>query len=233
MTIYTGVLERAAASVTMASAGLFAALSKARGKRFFHPEGITCEGTLTFLDTDLDLPFAGATPAQARLSRGAGLPGRLPDVFGLAVKLPEFDHDFLLATSGDSVVTRHLLLPGTGVFHRPYSSILPYELGDDLVVFGARADDALRQTEASAISEIRAVVASGRLRFDLTMARVGSSGSTVFGSLVLEQIKEEEIKFNPWNCRPPLRPAGPLNQLRLETYQASQAARPDTTAIGT
>ncbi len=227
MSFYTSGLERAAASATMASAGLFAALSRIRGKRFFHPEGIICEGTLTFLETDLALPFSGMTSVLARLSRGAGLPGRLPDVFGLAVKLPQFDHDFLLATSGNAPLTRHLLLPAAGVFKLPYSSVLPYELGDQLVVFGARADDALRQGEASAISEIRAVIASKRLRFDLTVAGVGSSKSKTFGSLVLDQIHDEEIEFNPWNCRPPLRPAGPLNRLRLETYRASQADRPD------
>lgn len=226
MSLYTGALERAAAGAASVSAGLFASLSRMRGKRFFHPEGETYEGTASFLTTSFDLPFAGVGQAVVRLSRGAGLPGSLPDVFGLAVAFPEYGHDLLLASSGAGVLTRHLLVPGRSFFSLPYSSVLPYELDGRLVVFGARAGDGVRGLDPTETAEMGPLVATGRLRFDLTVAAAGSGGIERFASLVIDRSHEGDVRFNPWNCAPPLRPAGPLNRLRLETYAASQRARP-------
>lgn len=227
MSFYTGALERAAAGVTAASATTFAALSALRRKRFFHPEGVTYAGTVRFTSTSLGLPFAGETEAHVRLSKGAGTPGSLPDVLGLAIKFPEMGQDLLLATSGDNSVTRHLLLPASGFFSQPYSSVLPYELANRLVVFGARATTQADGHNPKNADEIAAEVRQGTMRFELTVAAVGESASETFGSLVLERDFPGDISFNPWSCRPPLRPAGPLNRLRLDTYKASQAARPD------
>ncbi|MDQ4065356.1 MAG: hypothetical protein M3161_04855 [Actinomycetota bacterium] len=225
MSFYTGMLERVAGSASAGSAALFASLSALRGKRFFHPVGETYRGTVTFADEDIGLPFSGTREARVRLSRGAGLPGSLPDVFGFAVKLPELGHDFLLASSGDNPVTRHLLLPAAGFFSLPYSSVLPYELDDRLVVFGARADHALKGANSARPEDLASLIATGKLRFDLTVAFVGNSDNETFGSLVVDAPHEGDIDFNPWNCLPPLRPAGPLNRLRRETYEASQATR--------
>lgn len=226
MSFYTGALERAAAAASGASAALFASLSALRGKRFFHPDGETFTGTTTFLRTSYGLSLSGATPTQLRLSRGAGFPGSLPDVFGLAIKWPEFEQDLLLATSGDNAITRHLLLPASSFFSMAYSSVLPYELHEALIVFGARADSSLSDIGLARPEDLRALVATGKLRFDLTISTVGSNASETFGSLVVDGYHEGDIRFNPWNCSPPLRPAGSLNRLRLQTYKASQAARP-------
>lgn len=226
MSIYTGALERAAGVASGASAALFASLSSLRRKRFFHPEGETYSGTATFTDTQFGLPFFGETPAQVRLSRGAGIPGTLPDVLGLAIKFPDLGHDLLLATSGDNVVTRHLLLPASSFFSMPYSSVLPYEVDDALIVFGARADRSLVEMGLAKPEDLGPLIASGKLRFDLTVCAVGANKSETFASVVVNRFHESDIHFNPWNCRAPLRPAGPLNRLRLETYQASQEARP-------
>lgn len=225
MSIYTGTLERAASVASGASAALFASLSALRRKRFFHPVGETYSGTATFIQTRFGLPFSGATTAQIRLSRAAGVPGGLPDVLGLAVRFPELGQDLLLATSGDNAFTRHLLVPASSFASRPYSSVLPYEL-DGLIVFGARADESLGTISSAKPEDLGHLVATGKLRFDLTVSGLGSGSSDTFGTLVVDGQHKGDIDFNPWNCRDPLRPAGPLNRLRLETYQASQAARP-------
>jgi hypothetical protein len=227
VSFYTGSLERAAGAITATSASVFAALSAVRRKRFFHPEGVTYVGTVRFTPTSLGLPFHGEAQAHVRLSKGAGTPGSFPDVLGLAIKFPELGQDLLLATSGDNVVTRHLLLPASGFFSQPYSSVLPYELANRLVVFGAHATVDPRGHNPKDAAEIAAEVRQGTMRFELTVSAVGESGSETFGSLVLERVLPGDISFNPWNCRPPLRPAGPLNRLRLDTYKASQAARPN------
>jgi hypothetical protein len=221
-----GVLERTAAPLAGVSAGLFAGLSKTRGKRFFHPRGVALDGTITFRPTSFALPLDGTHPAVARLSRGIGLPEVSPDVLGLAVKVPALGQDFLLATSGSNPVTRHMLLPATGFFRMPYSSILPYELRGDLVVFGARADTSLHDSTGQEMDDLVSHAVAGHLRFDLTVARPGESGDAVFASLVLESRHENEVKFTPWNSHSELRPAGALNRLRRETYESSQSARP-------
>lgn len=232
------VFEAAAGPLSGASAALFAGLSAVRRKRIFHPRGVTFEGTVTFHD---DNPFAraaaragdgssafqGEERALVRLSRGGGLPQALPDLLGLAIKLPDLGQDLLLVTSGESAVTRHLLLPATGFLRRPYSSVLPYELDGRTVVLGARPDPSLTGATGQDMDDLPALVASGRLRFDLTWGPTGSSEVRTFAVLVVDRPHDGDLVFNPFNSHPSLRPAGGLNRLRRESYERSQRARPD------
>lgn len=220
-------LEVAAKPLAGLSSALFAALSAARGKRFFHPTGVGFAGQVTFRATTFDLPFVGKHRALARISRGIGMPESAPDVLGLAIKVPDLGQDLLLVTSGRATVTRHLLLPTRSFFSLSYSSVLPYELDDVLMVLGANPDSALGETPVRRMDDLRPLVALGRLRFDLTVARVGRRAHEVFGSLVLEDFHAEEVAFNPWNSHARLRPAGALNELRQKSYERSQRARPD------
>ncbi|MDQ3986638.1 MAG: hypothetical protein M3280_09095 [Actinomycetota bacterium] len=221
------LLERAAGPLAGLSAATFAGLSAARGKRFFHPTGEVLGGQITFQETSLGLPFDGIHPVIARLSRGIGLPQSAPDVLGLAVKIPDDNQDLLFATSGESAVTRHLLLPAGGFFSMPYSTILPYELHGRLIVFGAKADDDLREMSRAELADLGPLVATGRLRFELTVGGAGTSEHQTFASLVLDESHGDSVSFNPWNTHPDLHPAGGLNRLRRDSYRSSQAARPD------
>lgn len=221
------VLERAASPLSGVSAVTFAALSAARGKRFFHPEGIVFAGTATFRDTSFGLPFAGTSGVLARFSRGAGLPRPVPDLFGMALRILDPLQDLLYVTSGSNGLTRHLLLPASGLFALPYSTVLPYELDERLIVFGAFADSSLQDASGQQLDDLPALVATGRLRFDLTVGGAGTDEQEVFGSVVVDGDGPPEVAFNPWNSHPALKPAGALNRLRRESYASSQAARPD------
>lgn len=224
------VFEAAAAPLSGVSAVVFAGLSAGRRKRIFHPRGVTFEGTVTFHDGN-PLPFEGVERALVRMSRAAGFPQRVPDLFGLAVKLPDIGQDLLLVTSGEDAVTRHLLVPTTGFFRRSYSTVLPYELGGRTVVLGARPDPPLTHATRQDMDDLAPLVASGRLRFDLTWGGAGTSDVNTFGSLVVDRPHDGEIVFNPFNSHPALKPAGGLNRLRKESYERSQQARPDTDAV--
>ncbi|MBW3668547.1 MAG: hypothetical protein KY443_04965 [Actinobacteria bacterium] len=204
-----------------AAAVLFGALSAVRRKRVFHPVGSGHEATVTF---DGDGPaelFRRTEPQRAvvRLSRGVGLPESWPDILGLAVKLPDAygpgrDQDFLLATSGSGAATRHLLVPTRATAGRPYSSILLFRVGDELVVIGAlpEGDDppVFRLVVAGPAGAWRPV---GRLE-------VGAA---------LPDDVSRELRYNPANTGPDIRPIGPLNRLRDPAYRGSQRARPDAT----
>lgn len=223
-------LESAAAPLAGVAAGLFAALSAARRKRVFHPHGTAFEGSVTF-GVNRDLPFHGTERALVRLSRGIGLPESAPDILGLAIKLPDLGHDFLLATSGEGALTRHLLVPAGGYFKRPYSSVLPYEIDERLVVFGARADAALENASEDELDDLEDLVERGRVRFDLTWGPAGRDDIATFGSLELRSPYGGELAFNPFNTYGPVKPAGALNRLRRESYGASQRARPDAASV--
>ncbi|MDY6811611.1 MAG: hypothetical protein SW127_21815, partial [Actinomycetota bacterium] len=61
-------------------------LSHARSARIFHPDGLVCQGH-ALLSGDTPLPLSSG-PVTARVSKGIGTPGALPDIVGLAVRLP-------------------------------------------------------------------------------------------------------------------------------------------------
>jgi hypothetical protein len=85
----------------------------------------------------LDEP--GTDVGTVRLSRALGLPGLLPDILGLALRI--FDgvavHDLLLATTGRGRPGRFLLLPRRDAGRSSYTSLLPYRAPHGLVVLAA------------------------------------------------------------------------------------------------
>lgn len=165
------------------------------------------------------------------MSRAAGLPQGVPDLFGIAIKLPDAGQDLLLVTAGEDAVTRHLLVPTTGFFRRPYSTVLPYEYAGRTIVIGARPDPPLVHATRQDLDDLGPLVASGRLRFDLTWGGAGTSDVETWASLVVDRAHDGDLVFNPFNSHPALKPAGGLNRLRRESYERSQKARPDTTRV--
>jgi hypothetical protein len=105
---------------TRAVQAAFAALARLRAARAFHPRGALFAGSVEF-----DAPGsptvavlgAGLHPALVRVSKGAGTPGRSPDLLGLAVRLtdlPDGPVDLLHTTVGRHRCTGALLTPAAG-----------------------------------------------------------------------------------------------------------------------
>ena len=233
------VLERAARPLTGLSAGLFAGLSKARGHRVFHPHGEAFHAVITFNRKAMRwLPDVVVTPREhpaiVRFSRAIGLHDRFPDIFGMAVKIPGlyggggWDQDWLMVTSRSDPVGRHLLIPTMNMLGRPYSTVLPYRRDrNGLITFGAQARTS---TKVRSTTDLVRLVNTGPLLFDFTVAPAGGENTTI-ASIELTAVRpgsEKALRFNPWNTSSELKPAGALNELRRETYVASQRARKDT-----
>lgn len=72
--------------ITSLLAKPFEWLSHARSARVFHPDGLVCQGQAELVG-DTPLPLC-AGPVTARVSKGIGTPGALPDIVGIAVRLP-------------------------------------------------------------------------------------------------------------------------------------------------
>lgn len=105
--------------------------SAVRHAKLFHPKGIVLRGTLERIAADgAGLPVGSADDVLVRLSSALGLPRSVPDVAGLAMRLPPTDladsaWDILLASAGRDVVTRCVPLPVGSFDSASYSSLMP------------------------------------------------------------------------------------------------------------
>ncbi|CCG05423.1 hypothetical protein [Blastococcus saxobsidens] len=103
-----------------------------RGKPI-HPRGVVLDAVLerhggrpSFGVPWLDA--VGTDDVVVRMSRGAGFPAPLPDVLGLAIRMPGDDGtpvDILLSTTGRGPITRLIPVPRSGAAVT-YSSIMAY-----------------------------------------------------------------------------------------------------------
>ena len=113
----------------------FRMLAGARDAKAFHPRGRWFEGELTAtFDPALPLPV-GAVEVCGRLSKGVGTSGGLPDVLGLAFRLPG-PWDVLLSTCCARVLPR----PARTWSSARYGSIMPFRRHDRLVWLAAVPD---------------------------------------------------------------------------------------------
>ncbi len=197
-------------------APIWSALSRVRGARIFHPDGVAHRATLTVpggARTGARLFDREATyTATVRLSRGVGLPQPLPDTLGLAVRIEDAygerrHQDFLMNTSLDWPVLHHLILPAL-LPGQSYSSVLAYRIGGSLRVVGA--------------------IPRGQQAFDLALAGLSGRLAPVARLQLGERLPgeiAERIRFNPWHTGGGIRPAGPLQRLRGQAYPGSQRGR--------
>lgn len=136
---YTQLL-RAAGRATGAAAGLglgavFGAVAALRHGRPLHPQGVTLRVTLLGEGAGRTgvplLDHAGVSDGTVRVSRAMGLPPWLPDIYGVALRLPQtagYDGepaDLLFASTGDSRLGRFTLLLHSDLSDGPLTTLLP------------------------------------------------------------------------------------------------------------
>lgn len=167
-----------------------------------------------------------------RFSRSLGLPEASPDIHGMAVRLPDLhgrDHhqDLLLVSSGDGLLVHHLFVPGFGYFDRPYSSVLAFRGRGRAFLLAARlAPDAPRpRGGGSELADLLAAATTGRLRYDFGVAAITGTMVPVGALTVGERLDPslERTRFNPANTGGGLQPKGPVNRMRRQVYERSQA----------
>jgi hypothetical protein len=211
-----------------------AALARARGGKPMHPRGAVFPAVLERHGSVADdaawgvpwLDTAATETAVVRLSRGAGLPRLLPDVLGLAVRLPADAGrpiDLLLSTTGRGPVTRLLPAPRRDTA-AVYSSIMGYRSDAGTLRFAALPEDDGVPSEPAPLAE---AVAREGLSFTLAVAR--RLGPWVpFARLALGDAAEPldpAIRFDAVLHPPPgLVPDGPLARFRAPAYARARAA---------
>lgn len=121
----------AGGQILRAATGLVAARPAAKP---LHPRGSIVEGTLRRFGGEVEtgaawLDHTGDDHVLVRQSRAVGLPPRVPDIYGLAVRVPSEGGrhgDLLFASTGLGRLTRFTLTLARSPYGRPLTTLLPY-----------------------------------------------------------------------------------------------------------
>lgn len=203
-----------------------------------HPFGVSCTGVLEMHPAGrawgerwLDEP--GGYQVRLRWSRAAGLPGRLPDALGLALRVldaggPDHPLDLLLTSSGTGRRTRHLPLPRRNALAGPYSTLLVYQLGNRRGLLAA-LPVVTSPLVPSDLESLRRALKAAPLRFHLCAAESGQAWRTL-GTLTTgpphDVPPESTVSYDPYlNRLPHLHPTARLSKLREAVYAASRKGR--------
>lgn len=209
----------------------FSVLGRVRQGRVFHPNGLLLDGELTARSTGA-LPFpSGTHPVIARLSKGAGTPGGLPDILGLAFRLSPAEGrqpwDITLASSGAGTLSRVLLVPSRSWSQTVYSSLMPYRVGNRWLWLLAEADND-QPSDTADLSALERQARNRPLHFTLFQAAPGQ-GRKVIGHLTLHGVRgdAEFPAFDPvQNCPPDVHLSPDwINRIRELSYRGSRAGR--------
>jgi len=124
-----------------------------------HPRGRVRHATLRHHPADrptgvpwLDTP--GEERVLMRVSRAVGLPQVLPDIQGVAIRVPlRTGHaDVLFASTGTGAATRFLLIPAWRLQDRPLTTLLPYHSPRGPLLLALRAISADRMDLLAAVA---------------------------------------------------------------------------------
>jgi hypothetical protein len=202
-------------------AGVFGTAGRLRpATKPLHPRGSVSAATLERFGlsepTGVDwLDNTGVDEVVVRLSRSIGLPGPLPDVLGLAIRVPlgpDRHGDLLFSTTGCGPVGRFVLRPARDPASR-YSTLLPYRAPSGPLLLAAAGSTG----------------PAGELRFDLQVASPRGPWQR-FGTVIVspEPASDEYVAFDPMtNTIPGLEPYEWVRQLRARSYRAARHSRGD------
>ncbi|MEU8801327.1 hypothetical protein [Spirillospora sp. NPDC048819] len=225
--------NRVAAAATATAAKGAEEVSRLRGGRSLHRVGRSYTGTLR---VPAGAP-AGAGPLSepgeheviARLSKSTGLPGGLPDILGVALRVRHGAQavDLLFASTGMLPLARHVLRPRRGFLPGPYTTLLPYGVGGRTRVLGLFP--AGRRRLPADVGRLDAAVAAEPLAFTLAAAAPLGRWAPVAVLGVHTPLREDDpavTAFDPvLNALPGLRPVGPFMRLRRLAYAGSRTGR--------
>ncbi|WP_454320285.1 phosphodiesterase [Streptomyces phaeoluteigriseus] len=218
----------------------FRMLARLRAAPALHPHGLMCTAELAVVADEgepwgvkwLDAP--GRYAATVRLSRAAGLPHRLPDGLGLAVRAehaagPGRPLDLLLTSSGRGRITRRLPRARADALGGPYSSLLSYRVGGRSCVLAAFPRRSGRAPVHGDPGSLRAALAAGPRVFDLCAGTADGAWRvfaelTVRGPLPLGQVESADFDVYRHDAEG-FTPGRTLAAARRAAYQGSRTGR--------
>ena len=208
-------------------AAVFRAASAVRGERAIHARGTTVAARLLVPGgARLGVPLfdqPGRHSALVRFSRSVGLPDRLPDVLGVAVRVLDAHglgspQDLLLDSTVQLPVLRRLPLPRFDFLGTTYTSLTQYELGRERHLLALLPDTGAPSTPF--IGGLAGRSDGARLRL---VAVTGCRSVRELGVLELGSAVPggREVRFSPDVTGGGIRPVGWLQDLRRDAYRAT------------
>lgn len=207
------------------------ALARLRRGKPMHPRGAVFDGVLERRGSapEWGVPWLDEVASEqvlVRFSRGTGLPGPLPDLLGLAVRVPHAEQpiDLLVTTTGRGPLLRWVPLPRRDAAV-PYTSIMGYRSDAGTLRIAALPECSAAPSEPDALA---AAVRERSLVFTLAAAR-GAQRWRPFGRLTLTAPREPldpDVRFDAVQHPPPgLAADGPMARFRAPAYARARAAR--------
>ena len=221
-----------ARALTVVGAGVVRAASLVRGERVIHARGATVAGRLQVPGgAGLGVPLfdePGSWDLLVRFSRSLGLPDRLPDVLGVAVRVldahgPGAHQDLLLDSSLPQPVVRRLPVPQYDLLGALYTSLTSYELGGRRHLLALLPDGAAPGTRS--LADLAGRGDGARLRLAAWVDRAWRELAVV--ELGRPVPHGREVRFSPDVTGGGIRPAGWLHELRRDAYRASHVGPDD------
>jgi hypothetical protein len=194
----------------------FAALARRTAEKPLHPRGEVLAGTLTRTGSGLGVPWLDAPATDdvvVRLSRGAGLRAPLPDLLGVAVRVPGEDGpvDLLLSSTAGGPLAGRVPFPALEA-SATYGSLMGYRCAAGTVRLALLpAGAGLRAGGAT----LAAALGWGPWRPAGHLALGGPAGPP-----------DPDVRFDSMLHPPPgLVPDGPMARFREPAYAAARAGR--------
>lgn len=214
-------------SASLAGQGLgavFHAVGVLRRDRALHPRGVTVRAVASINGQGGSgvpwLDEAGDTEVTMRVSRATGLPRPLPDIHGLALRVPgaaldrDRPADLLFADTGDSTLRRFVLAPRRRPDAGPMTTLLPYR--------SARGPLVLRVVPGGGTRYDDRVAARYALSYALGTGQWREVGHLVVGALLPEPV--DRVRHDPvLNVLPGLSQYGYVARLREPSYRAARS----------
>jgi len=208
-------------------AGVFRVVGTLRRDRPLHPRGVTVGAVVsTTGQAATGVPWldeAASTEVTIRVSRATGLPRPLPDIHGLALRVPasalgtEAPADLLFAGTGDSALGRFILAPRLRPDAGPMTTLLPYRT--------ARGPLLLRLVPSGGLRHDGRVPAGYALSYAVGTGPWREVGDVRMGALLPEPV--DRVRHDPvLNLLPGTRQYGFVGRLREPSYRAARSVPP-------
>jgi hypothetical protein len=179
----------------------------ARGRRLFYPDGVLADGILERIAPPNEGLPMNSCDVIGRVSKGVGLRGALPDIAGLAWRIPPppdlrscTPWDVLLASAVPGKIGRVLLAPVTSWSGATFSGLMPLRFKGGVWWLRSRLVSNIDAPGLS-LDTIRDQIDSAGAEFDIEQA-AGSGGCLPLARLTLRHLDPsiDDIAFDRRAC---------------------------------
>ena len=207
--------------------------SAVRHRRVFHPLGVLAGGRIERLaPPEVGLPIESAD-VLGRVSKAVGVPGRFPDLIGLAWRMPPqtpgaTPWDVLLVSAGSGLLTRFALRPTLSWTGTTLTTLMPLH-GDD-GWWWLKAEMTTQTRGGLSLDAVREAIGAGGIVFDVAQAH-GTGPFEPLATLTLTSLiptdEQHDVSFDPTRNTASGIELGPrwLTDLRERAYLRSRQGR--------